>query len=105
MFHQTHGYWVDGVSPETATLPQGWAGRLVRVANENTGGAIGWCLEPHDLAFSKLAACREKDLVFVSAMLRFKMISPSQLKSMIEKVEDGELRQRLTEAFTMCQRR
>ncbi len=31
LFHQTHGYWVDGVSPTTATLPAGWEVRLVKV--------------------------------------------------------------------------
>ena len=51
LFHQTHGYWVDGVAPTTATLPAGWEERLVKVCNDNTGGAIGWCLESHDLAF------------------------------------------------------
>src|SRR5437016_2684592 len=72
-FDQTFGYFADGVSPNTATLPKGWEERLVRLSNENTGGAIGWCLDPHDLAFSKLAARREKDLTFVSALLGFKM--------------------------------
>ena len=32
-------------------------------------GAIGWCLEPHDLAVSKLAAGREKDMAFVEVMV------------------------------------
>jgi hypothetical protein len=45
-FHQTFGYRADGVSPNTATLPKGWEERLVRLSNENTGGAVGWCLEP-----------------------------------------------------------
>jgi hypothetical protein len=62
LFHQTHGIWVDGVSPTAATLPGGWENRLVKVCNENTAGAVGWCLDPHDIAFSKLAARREKDL-------------------------------------------
>jgi hypothetical protein len=53
---------VDGVSPTAATLPGGWENRLVKVCNENTAGAVGWCLDPHDIAFSKLAARREKDL-------------------------------------------
>ena len=104
-FDQTFGYFADGVSPNTATLPKGWEARLIRLLNENTGGAIGWCLEPHDLAFSKLAARREKDLAFVSALLRFKMARASRLRALIQAVEDGVLRERLTEALTLCQRR
>jgi hypothetical protein len=89
-------------SPNTATLPAGWEQRLVRLENENTGGAIGWCLEPHDLAFSKLAARREKDLTFVAALLRFKMVSPSRMRSLIQTVTDTPLRERLAEALLLC---
>ncbi len=69
-FHATFGYYAHGVAENTATLPAGWKNRLVPVRNENTRGAVGWCLEPHDLAVSKLAAGRKKDLVFVGALLR-----------------------------------
>lgn len=80
LFHQTHGYYAHGVSPETATLPAGWEGRLIPVRNENTRGATGWCLEVHDLAASKLAAGREKDLDFVGALLKHKMVDTRLLK-------------------------
>lgn len=103
-FNQTFGYYADGVSPETALLPKGWEERLVKVSNENSGGAIGWCLEPHDLAFSKLAARREKDLAFVSNLLRFKLVHPSRLQRLIEAVEDDQLRAKLTEALTLCRK-
>ena len=86
----------------TATLPKGWEERLIKLTNENTNGAIGWCLEPNDLAFSKLVARREKDLKFVAALVRFKMIRPSQMQQLIEQVEDDVLRSRLTEAWAIC---
>lgn len=104
-FDQTFGYHADSVSPETATLPEGWEQRLIAVSNENTDGATGWCLEPHDLAFSKLAARREKDLAFVAALLRFKLIRPSQLESLIQSVADTTLRDRLTESLALCGKR
>jgi hypothetical protein len=103
-FNLTFGYYADGVSPTTATLPKGWEERLVRLANENTGGAVGWCLEPHDLAFSKLAARREKDLAFVSALLRHDLAKLSRLQALIQSEEDLALRERLTEALTICQK-
>jgi hypothetical protein len=104
-FHQTHGYWVDGVSPTTATLPPGWESRLVKVCNENTNGAIGWCLEPHDLAFSKLAAGREKDLAYVAALVRHKMIRPSIIEGLMAAAQGTALHERLTERWTTCRRR
>lgn len=104
-FNQTYGYYADGVSPETATLPKGWETRLVKVCNENTGGAIGWCLEPHDLAFSKLAARREKDLAFVHELLRLRMVKQTRLRSLTKSAEDQALRARLDEALKLCLRR
>jgi len=72
-FHHTFGYYAHGVALDTAVLPSGWRERLIRVCNENTKGAIGWCLEVHDLAASKLAAGREKDLEFVSTLFRHRL--------------------------------
>lgn len=72
-FHQTHGYYAQGVGPETATLPAGWRRRLVRVDNPNTGGCVGLCLEVHDLAISKYVAGREKDREFTRELARHGM--------------------------------
>ena len=69
-FDERFGYYAQGVGPETAILPPGWEGRLVKIQNENTDLKIGYCLEPHDLAASKLAAGRDKDWPFGEAMLR-----------------------------------
>jgi hypothetical protein len=69
-FHQTHGYYAQGVGPDTATLPAGWRKRLVRVDNANTNGYAGLCLEVHDLAISKYVAGREKDFEFTRALAR-----------------------------------
>ena len=74
LFHQTFGYYAHGVDDTTATLPAGWAERLVRIENENTGGAVGWCLEAHDLAISKLVAGRERDAAFLLVLLREGMV-------------------------------
>ena len=73
LFHETFGYYAHGVDDTTATLPDGWTGRLVPIHTSTE--ATGWCLDPHDLAVSKLAAGREKDIEFVSGMLRAGLIS------------------------------
>jgi hypothetical protein len=77
IFHSTFGYYAHGVGEETAVLPAGWENRLVKVENENTFGAIGWCLESHDLAVSKLIAGREKDYDFVGLMISSGMVTPT----------------------------
>ena len=73
-FHQTFGYYAHGISQETAVVPAGWRERLVPVHNENTGGGTGLCLEIHDLAVSKLVAGREKDLNFLTGLLRHRLV-------------------------------
>jgi hypothetical protein len=73
-FHETHHFYVQGVSPETCKLPDGWRRRCIRVRTAATNGKTGWCLEGHDLALSKLAAFRPKDKTFVRVLLREKLV-------------------------------
>ena len=72
-FHEQFGYYAQGVSENTATLPAGWKERLVPVTNQNTGGIEGLCLEVHDLAVSKYVAGREKDLAFTGLLARHRL--------------------------------
>ena len=65
-FHQTFGYYAQGVMEETAFLPEGWKDRLVVIQNENTRGVRGLCLEVHDLLVAKAIAGRDKDLDFLA---------------------------------------
>jgi hypothetical protein len=81
LFHETFGYYAHGVAEDTAVLPEGWKNRLVPIHNENTRGATGWCLEPHDLAVSKIVAGREKDMEFVRAMLRHVLANDEILRA------------------------
>lgn len=74
LFHETFSYYAHGVDENTAILPAGWKQRLVPLRNQNTQNATGWCLEVHDLAVSKLAAGREKDMNFVRRLIIEKMI-------------------------------
>ncbi len=83
-FHEAFGYYAHGIDDTTATLPTGWGDRLVPIQNENTGGAIGWCLEVHDLALSKLVAGRDKDLDFVHVLVREHMAVPSVLNERLK---------------------
>jgi hypothetical protein len=67
-FERTFGYYAHGVDDKTAVLPEGWRGRLIAVAAENTDPGRGWCLEAHDLAIAKYVAGRRKDLDFTRAL-------------------------------------
>jgi hypothetical protein len=82
MFHRTHGFYIHCMPIENATLPPGWEGRVTPVVDRMGGQeSVGWCLEPHDLAVSKLAANREKDRDYVRTLLVERMIEPLLLQN------------------------
>lgn len=58
--HETYGYYAQGVSVTTATLPEGWQDRLVSFETPATAPGRGSCLEPHDLVINKLVAFRAR---------------------------------------------
>ncbi len=82
-FHETYGYYAHGITPEAAVLPQGWRSRLVHVSSPATQGVTGLCLAPEDLAASKLVAGREKDLDFVTALVRHDLVEVTLLRTRI----------------------
>lgn len=84
-FHEQFGYYAQGVGESTAVLPDGWRVRLARVKNANTGGVEGLCLEVHDLAISKYAAGRPKDLAFTAALARHGMTRKATLLERAER--------------------
>jgi hypothetical protein len=42
MFHETFGYYAQGVVESTAVLPAGWRNRLVRYETPGTTGIVAW---------------------------------------------------------------
>ena len=83
LFQSTHGYYAHGLPPEACPLPDGWRERLIRHVNDNTRGCVALCLHPDDLACSKLAAGRPKDLEFVAAMLGHGLVTADRIGALI----------------------
>ena len=70
----------------------------MRIQNANTDLKVGLCLEPHDLAASKLAAGRDKDWVFVAEMMSSHIVQPELLLQRLASLPISEYRRnRLTE--------
>lgn len=78
-FHETFGYYAQGVEPGVAILPEGWEERLIPVRNENTQGATGWCLEIYDLVLAKCVAGREKDWAFLESLVNHSLVEREHL--------------------------
>jgi len=102
-FHETFGYYAHGIGPETASLPARWGERIVRLENEHTGGTVGLCLSPADLAVSKLLAGREKDIGFVRVMLKTGVVSETTIRSLAAEL-NPEQASRLDVMLTVCRR-
>lgn len=79
-FARRHGFYVDVVTPDPATLPEGWEKRLEPFHAERV---TAFCLEVHDLLASKLAAGRLKDLELVGALLKLRLAKVSPLRRRI----------------------
>lgn len=86
-FHETFGYFADGVAPETALLPREWRTRAVALRNANTRNALGICPEIHDLAASKALAGRDKDREWIEAGAAAGLIDAATLRERIRQVE------------------
>jgi hypothetical protein len=81
-FARRHGFYVDIVTPDLASLPEGWEQRLKPF---HAGRITAFCLELHDLLASKLAAGRLKDLELVGAVLKLRLGKTSILRRRIAK--------------------
>lgn len=87
VFHDTFGYYAQGVEEGVATLPQGWQDRLIPVSGPATRGATGYCLEIHDLLISKYIANRDKDRRFCLAAARARLAQRAVLDDRLQKTE------------------
>jgi hypothetical protein len=85
-FHDTFGYYAQGVGEETSVLPRGWRERLIPVQNANTRHATGLCLEIHDLVLAKLVAGREKDRRFTGAAARHGLVNREVLVARLDDI-------------------
>ena len=95
MFHQTFGYYAQGVTRSTAILPRGWRDRLIRYETPNTNGVVAWCLEIHDLWISKAIASRRKDIEFCAALIAEDLVDTHTLFCRLGEVGGIEAKRRL----------
>ena len=98
-FHDTFGYYAQGVDLTTSMLPDGWENRLVAICNENTNSVAGLCLEIHDLIISKLYAGRAKDFEFFKAATVLGLLSQETLIERLNKTAMSDEQRLLIEGY------
>ena len=84
-YHQEHPVYIDPIVGTFPFMPEGWEARA-RVID--LGEIKIRCLEPNDLALSKLAAGRLKDSEVVAVMIQRKLVDPATLRQRIERIAD-----------------
>jgi hypothetical protein len=94
MFHETFGYYAQGVTERTAILPEGWRDRLVAFETKATNGVRAMCLDVHDLWIAKAIANRPKDVDFCRALVARRLVNASTLAERLAAVEDVDSRVR-----------
>lgn len=100
-FHETFGYYAQGVSVTTAVLPSGWQDRLITFHTVGIAPGRGLCLEPHDLVASKLVAYREKGQEFAAALIAARLVGPQTLHDRVNRLPISDTdRQRLHDWIT-----
>jgi len=95
MFHETFGFYAQGVSIETALLATGWEERLVKYETPATNGVVAWCLSLEDMFASKALAGREKDFEFCRSLLDLDAVETDLIRSLIEGTDAVEAKKNL----------
>ncbi|MCX6922935.1 MAG: hypothetical protein NT154_06960 [Verrucomicrobia bacterium] len=97
-FARKHGFYVDVVTPEIASLPEGWE---ERVKPFRVGRITAQCLEIHDLLASKLAAGRLKDLELAGAVLKLRLARVASLRARLAKLLPASAREQALSSLTI----
>ncbi len=98
-FHDTFGYYAQGVDHTTSKLPDGWETRLTEICNKNTNRISGLCLEIHDLIISKLYAARKKDTEFFQAAVSIGLVSEKILTERLDKTQMSEEKREIVRKY------
>ena len=99
-FHETHGYYIDGVDASTAALPPNWRERQI-LTPVDCDGREAYAITPeiHDLAASKLCRFDVSDRAFVEALHAGGHLDPPLLEARIRTVPASEEEKARAAAF------
>lgn len=75
LFHTTHGFYADGVSPETAKMPIDWLNRAARYLPSDAPDVTAILPDVNDIALAKLVAWREKDIDWLALGIKTGILS------------------------------
>ena len=92
-FHETHGFFIDGVDETTAILPPDWRDREVRKTIDGPGGRIITAIAPApaDVVAAKLVRGLARDIEFAARCMGSGLATNSAVKAALQKAVSGDL--------------
>ena len=103
-FHETFGYYLQGVGPETAVLAPGWQDRLVKVNHPAMGGGTAFCLDPRGSPGREMRRRSREGPAFVRVALRSGRVSATAVENRIQELETSpEVRDGAMGLFRLAQ--
>jgi hypothetical protein len=85
-FFETHGFYVDGVSPDTARMPADWRERAATRPLRSDPEIRVTVPELNDVALSKMVAWREKDAGWLEDAAMLGRIDPVAMAERIDRM-------------------
>lgn len=85
-FFETHGFYVDGVSPETARMPADWRDRAAILPLRTDPSIRVTVPELGDVALSKMIAWREKDIGWLEDATQLGRIDPVAMAERVDRM-------------------
>jgi len=92
VFHQTHGFYIDGVDDRTATLPANWQERSLGLEIHCLGEPTIYVIapDPNDLVAAKLVRGLDKDVEFAARCMAEGFASNQKIKESLRQCIVGD---------------
>ena len=100
MFHDAHGFYIDGVDANTATFPPGWQDRVIHLAVQmGVATVTAIAPSPEDLVISKLVRLDEKDIAYIKERNRFRPLDIETIRQRLAATKMHDVTKRSVAAF------
>lgn len=94
-FHKQHGFYIDGVDENTASLPRQWQQRCIqRPVDVDGKQVLAVAPSPEDIIVSKLARLVDKDKEFI---LAYHQERPLDKNLILQRLDDTDLDAAITD--------
>lgn len=99
-YHVSSGFYLDPVSPNMPSFPDGWRNRLIP---RERGGIKLWFVEANDAAISKYARGEERDRRWIQEGILAGVVSPPVVRSRFRTVRHDNPQEQRNAERLLCE--